>query len=58
MVMQYAAGLATFAILALVMGTLVGWGLLPMLVAFGLGLVAYGLVDQRIKKGGGNGNAG
>ena len=48
--MQFVAGIATALIVGFVMGTFVGWGLLPMLVAFGLGLMAYGLVDMRIKK--------
>lgn len=51
--MQYAAGIAVFLIVAALMGTFVGWGLLPILVAFGLGLMAYGLTDMRIKKGAG-----
>ena len=51
--MQYVAGVVTAVVVGLLMGMLVGWGLLPMLVAFGLGLMAYGLVDMRIKKGGG-----
>ena len=51
--MQYAAGIAVLLTVAIVMGVFVGWGLLPMLVAFGLGLTAYGLVDMRIKKGAG-----
>jgi len=57
MVMQYAAGIVVALVVALIMGLTIGFGLLPMLVAFGLGLMAYGLVDQRMKKGGGN-NAG
>ena len=52
--MQYVAGIVTALIVGFLMGTFVGWGLLPMLVALGLGLMAYGLVDMRIKKGGGN----
>lgn len=52
--MQYAAGIGTALVVGLILGTLIGWGLLPILVALGLGLMAYGLVDQRIKKGGGN----
>jgi hypothetical protein len=54
MVMQYVAGIVAFVVIAAIMGFSVGWGLLPMLVAFGLGLMAYGLVDMRMKKGGGN----
>ena len=53
--MQYAAGIATTLIIGFIMGTTIGWGLLPMLVALGLGLMAYGLVDMRMKKGGGDG---
>lgn len=52
--MQYVAGIVTALIVGFLMGRFVGWGLLPMLVALGLGLMAYGLVDMRIKKGGGN----
>jgi len=52
--MQFVAGIATAILVALVMGIFVGWGLLPMLVALGLGLMAYGLVDMRIKKNGGD----
>ena len=51
--MQYAAGIVVFLIVMVLMGQFVGWGLLPILVAFGLGLMAYGLVDMRIKKGAG-----
>ena len=52
--MQYAAGIGTAVVAGLIMGTTVGYGLLPMLVALGLGLMAYGLVDMRIRKGGGD----
>jgi len=58
MVMQFIAGLATALVIALIMGITVGWGLLPMLVALGLGLMAYGLVDIQIKKKGGDNGAG
>jgi len=51
--MQYAAGIATALIVGFIMGSTIGLGLLPMLVALGLGLMAYGVVDMRIKKGGG-----
>jgi hypothetical protein len=53
MVMQYAIGFGTTLVVGFLMGKLVGFGLLPMLVALGLGIMAYGLADQRIKKGGG-----
>ena len=53
--MQYLAGIVVFVLVALIMWQLVGYGLLPMAVAFGLGLMAYGLVDMRMKKGGGDG---
>jgi len=56
--MQFIAGLATALVIALIMGITVGWGLLPMLVALGLGLMAYGLVDIQIKKKGGDNGAG
>ena len=52
--MQYLAGIAVSLIVGFLMGITVGWGLLPMLVTFGLGLMAYGLVDMRMKKGGGD----
>jgi len=57
MVMQFVAGIAVALIVGFLMGITVGWGLLPMLVAFGLGLMAYGLTDMQIKKksGGDNG---
>jgi hypothetical protein len=58
MVMQFIAGIATALVIALIMGITVGWGLLPMLVALGLGLMAYGLVDIQIKKKGGDNGAG
>lgn len=51
--MQFVAGIVTALVVAFLMGLTIGWGLLPMLVAFGLGLMAYGLVDMRIKKQGG-----
>jgi hypothetical protein len=51
--MQYIAGVATALVVGLLMGSLIGFGLLPMLVALGLGIMAYGLVDMRIKKGSG-----
>ena len=53
--MQYLAGIVVALLVGLLMGQFVGYGLLPMAVAFGLGLMAYGLVDMRIKKGGGDG---
>ncbi len=56
--MQYISGIAAALGSAFVMGRWFGWGLLPMLVALGLGLMAYGLVDMRIKKGSGGDNAG
>ena len=56
--MQYAAGVVVALIVGFLMGITVGWGLLPMLVAFGLGLMAYGLVDMQLKKKGGGDNAG
>ena len=52
--MQYLAGIVVAIIVGLLMGQFVGYGLLPMAVAFGLGLMAYGLVDMRIRKGGGD----
>ncbi len=54
--MQFVAGIAVALILGVVLGTTIGWGLLPMLIAFGLGLMAYGLVDMQIKKKGGGDN--
>jgi hypothetical protein len=54
--MQYLAGIATALIVGFVLGRTVGTGLLSMLVALGLGLMAYGLVDMRIKKKGGGDN--
>ncbi|HNN56482.1 MAG TPA: hypothetical protein PKG84_09075 [Novosphingobium sp.] len=51
--MQYAIGLGTTLVVGFLMGKLVGFGLLPMLVALGLGIMAYGLANQKIKKGGG-----
>ncbi len=52
--MQYLAGIVVALLVGLPMGQFVGYGLLPMAVAFGLGLMAYGLVDMRIRKGGGD----
>ena len=46
--MKYAAGIAVAAALLYFLGT----GLLQVLVAVGLGLVAYGLVEKATKKGG------
>ncbi len=56
--MQFVAGIAVALIVGFLMGITVGWGLLPMLVAFGLGLMAYGLVDIQLKKRGGGDGAG
>jgi hypothetical protein len=55
--MQYVAGIAVAVVVGLLMGRFVGYGLLPMALALGLGLMAYGLVDMRLKKrdDGGNG---
>ena len=55
--MQYLAGIVVALLVGILMGQLVGYGLLPMLVALGLGLMAYGIADMRIKKrdDGGNG---
>ena len=52
--MQYLAGIVVALLVGLLIGQFVGYGLLPMAVAFGLGLMAYGLVDMRIRKGGGD----
>ena len=49
--MQYLAGILVAVVVAVSMGQLVGYGLLPMLVALGLGIMAYGLADMRITKG-------
>ena len=54
--MQYLAGIVVAVLVGLIMGNFVGYGLLPMAVAFGLGLMAYGLVDMRIKKRNDGGN--
>ena len=54
--MQFIAGIAVALIVGFLMGITVGWGLLPMLVAFGLGLMAYGLTDMQMKKKGGGYN--
>lgn len=48
--MQYLAGVLTALIVGFLMVRYVGSGLLPMLVALGLGIMAYGLADMRIKK--------
>ncbi len=55
--MQFVAGIVVALLVGLLMGHYVGYGLLPMAVALGLGLMAYGLADMRIKNGnrGGNG---
>ena len=55
--MQYLVGILVVIVVGVLMGHFVGYGLLPLAVAFGLGLMAYGLVDMRMKKGknGGNG---
>ncbi len=48
--MQYAAGIGTALIVGLVLARYSGAGLMQLLVASGLGLMAYGLVDKQIKK--------
>jgi hypothetical protein len=53
-VMQYAAGIGTTIIVWVILGRTVGSGLMPLMVAVGLGLMAYGLVDKRLKKGRGD----
>jgi hypothetical protein len=52
--MQYAAGIGTTIIVWVILGRTVGSGLMPLMVAVGLGLMAYGLVDKRLKKGRGD----
>ncbi|MCP5396674.1 MAG: hypothetical protein H6918_08065 [Sphingomonadaceae bacterium] len=49
--MKYAAGI----IVALVLLYLLGTGLMQVLVAVGMGLVAYGLTDKFTKKDAGDG---